>query len=304
MSRRTRNSSAVVARAATAAVLLGTVGIAAAFTWGTYSFVAGYETLLAETTHDAVPETTPVIVATRTLARGTTLIADDLEIVEVGVDYVPVGALSNLEYVVGSVVQERLLVGDFVRTERLAVPGTGHGLTATIASGMRALALDLTDGELVSGFVEPGDRVDVIVTYPEHEGAPPETLTLLQSVDVLAIGTRVSQTASGEELHAPNITLAVTPEDAEKLTHASAEAHPYLVLRSEIDLSRSESEGATTSSLIGATDQRLSVAEYRERVPANRLDRMVELYHGSRRTVEPAGDTHVDTELMAAVRAR
>jgi len=96
---------------------------------------------------------------------------------------------------------------------------------------MRALTVRVNDVVGVAGFVMPGMRVDVLVTGkpPGQEGVV--TTTVLQSILVLTAGTTIQPDARGQAINAPNVTLLVTPDQAEILTLASSEGRIQLVLR-------------------------------------------------------------------------
>jgi pilus assembly protein CpaB len=294
----TRRRRSTVSSWITAAVMGLCVVVAGGLTWSVLLVFAVLEASLDTALVDAREITTDVVVMRRTLARGSTVTAEDLEVRSMGEDYVSAAVLRDPQVVIGRVVRERLLAGDLVREERLAPWGAGSDLTATIATGMRAISLDLDEQERVAGFVEPGDRVDVVVTLPASDDREAETRTLMQAVDVLAVEARISETAEGDELHASHVTLGVTPGQAEALTLVAEEAVPQLVLRSEIDFVPARTDGTTTASLIGRPDQRRSIAQYTEQVDDARYDDMIELYHGRRRTVERVS---ADSALVARV---
>jgi Flp pilus assembly protein CpaB len=214
-------------------------------------------------------ETMQVMVAAHDIWQGETIEAADLALVELPPDYVPDSVLRNPDQAVGRVPRERILAHEFIREERLADPEAGVGLNAIIPRGMRALSINISDGSAVSGFLNPGNYVDVLVTIEgDDSGREAETLTLLQAVTVLAVNNRLGATNSdGETRVRPSTTLAITPDLAEKLTHAVAQGDVTLTLRNDIDVTHVETHGAFASSLLGgATDEkRITVTEWTER---------------------------------------
>src|SRR5687768_3579210 len=127
-------------------------------------------------------ETATVIVAAGDLYPGVTVTEGDLVQVEVPTRYLPhdesghLLAFTSPEAVVGRVPRERILANEYVLPDRLADLASGQGLNALIVEGMRAISLDLQDASSVSGFLVPGNLVDVVVTLTaEEDGALPET---------------------------------------------------------------------------------------------------------------------------------
>lgn len=213
-------------------------------------------------------ETVNVMVAAHDIWQGKTIDAEDLAMVQLPPDYVPDPVLRLPEQAVGRVPRERILAHEFIREERLADPEAGVGLNAIIPRGMRALSINISDGSSVSGFLNPGNYVDVLVTIPGDEDREAETNTLLQAVTVLAVNNRLGTTAEATtERYKPSVTVAVTPDLAERLTHAVAQGTVTLTLRNDIDVTHVETHGAFASSLLGGVtdDKRITVKEWTER---------------------------------------
>ena len=65
---------------------------------------------------------------------------------------------------------------------------TQGGVAAVTQPEKRAMAVRVDDVVGVAGFINPGNRVDVLVTLRE---SPSQTKTVLQNVLVLATGTQM-----------------------------------------------------------------------------------------------------------------
>jgi len=225
--------------------------MAIVFTFFVFQLIHRYQEQLTQATQE--DETRAVAVAAHELHQGQTLTAEDISVVQVPPAFVPDTTFQYTEDVIGRVPRERILEGEFIREERLADPESGVGLNAIIPRGMRAVSINITDGSAVSGFLNPGNYVDVLVTLAgsDHEE---KTVTLIQACYVLAVddrmggdyGARRDQGASR-----PSVTLAVTPEQAQKLAHAHIKGDVTLTLRNDIDVTQVETHGATATKLIG-----------------------------------------------------
>jgi len=182
--------------------------------------------------------TTSVVAAARNIPVGSILKDSDLTTIEIG-GTLPQGVILKPQDAVGRGVLSNLYAGEPVVNSRLAAPGSGGGLAATIPPGMRADAIKVDDVVGVAGFVTPGMRVDVLVS-----GNPPGetnsaqgtvTKTLLQNIEVLSAGTDIQKDAEGKPQQVQVVNLLVTPEQAELLSLAGNETHIQLVLRNPLD---------------------------------------------------------------------
>ncbi|MEO0602774.1 MAG: Flp pilus assembly protein CpaB, partial [Myxococcota bacterium] len=123
--------------------------------------------------------------------------------------------------------------GEAVHEDRFS-PHEGFGISALVPPGFRAMSLDLTSADQVSGLVEPGDHVDILVSLFDAERAA-STFPVLQNVLVLAVEAGGVDMPLGTSAPRSQLTVLTTPEDANRLTHALQVGHPRLVLRPEDD---------------------------------------------------------------------
>lgn len=215
--------------------------------------------------------TTQVIAAARQLDIGTILADPDLKMVP-WMGTVPKGMLTKKDGLVGRGVLATVYEGEPLLETRLAEPGAGGGLAATIPPGMRAVAVRVNDVVGVSGFVVPGMRVDVLIS-----GVPPggstggsRVKTLLQNIEVLSSGQNYQKDAEGKPIVVPVVNLLVTPEQAEILSLASNETRIQLVLRNPLDTQQAKTTGMAVANLYGepAKPPAKASAEPRKRPPA------------------------------------
>ncbi|MEM6929818.1 MAG: Flp pilus assembly protein CpaB [Myxococcota bacterium] len=198
-----------------------------------------------------------VIVAARDLYQGVTITEEDLYAVQIPPKYLPEGVFLSPEHVVGRIPRERILANEFVRADRLADPESGVGLNAIIPRGMRALSVSVSDGRALSGFLNPGNYVDVLVTItPESDKTKPRTETLLQAIFVLGVNSRMRQETADEARklrgrNRPSVTLLVTADEAEKIAHAENMGTITLSLRNDLDVKVSTLGGVNIDDLRG-----------------------------------------------------
>lgn len=196
--------------------------------------------------------TTRIIVANRDVSLGSVLSDADIGTSDM-VGTVPKGAILDKKDAIGRGVVSELYQGEPVIESRLAAPGAGGGMAATIPSGMRACAIKVDDVVGVAGFVTPGMRVDVLISgnppgqVNTSEG--PKVKTLLQNIQVLSAGTDIQKNDQGKPQQVQVVNLLVTPEQAENLSLASSQTHIQLVLRNPLDTQVADTPGSAVGTL-------------------------------------------------------
>ena len=188
-----------------------------------------------------------VVIAANDLQVGAKIGDHDLKVVKYPRENLPPHAFRTKTSVVGRSVVLPIGKGEFVTPEKLS--DAGSGLWATIATGMRAVAVRVDDVTGVGGFVLPGKRVDVLVTGLPCGSSEPQTITILQDVRVLAAGRELNATAEPQSV--PVVILQLSPEDSEKLALASQEGRIQLVLRNLVDSDQAKPPAVRKASLFG-----------------------------------------------------
>ena len=204
-------------------------------------------------------ETVPVVVATRAIPVGTRLTTDDLKVVAWPAKAQLPGAFSNVPAVVDRGVIAPIGLNEPVTATRVAGPEAGAGLPPLIPAGMRAISVRVNDVVGVAGFVLPGTRVDVLVAVDddgdETNKKEPMARTVVSNVQVLTSGTRFDQVEAkeGKAQKTSVVTLAVLPEDGERIALAANEGELSLVLRNPLDVDPAETKGIKLASLMKGT---------------------------------------------------
>ncbi len=238
--------------------------------------------------------TTRVVVATRDLPTGT-LIHDSDVAFTTWSGAPPKGAMGSAKKVVGRGVITPLYQGEPILESRLAAVGSGAGIAAVIRPGMRACAVKVDEVVGVSGFVVPGQRVDVLISgmapgTPANDG--PKVRTLLQNIEVLSAGTNIQRDAEGKPVQVQVVNLLVTPEQAEFLSLASTVTRVQLVLRNPLDTDSAKPPSLAMASLFsdGTAPKPVVVAH---RPPAPHIEKpppvrvyLVQVLNGAKKTEE------------------
>ena len=143
-------------------------------------------------------EASPVVVATGDLAWGTKLKPEMLKTTPYLKESLPEGHFTKLPDITGRVLINPVRVNEPITVHKLAPNSieTG-GVAAVLKSGKRAIAVKGDKVIGISGFINPGNRVDVLVTIEDPKKKEDKTKTILENVLVLATGTQIQENDKG-----------------------------------------------------------------------------------------------------------
>jgi pilus assembly protein CpaB len=197
-----------------------------------------------------------VVAAASNIPANTKLTADMLKMSSFPADSVPPGYFRDSSELVDMVAKADLRIDRPILKASLVPPGI-------VPSGMRAVTIGLDQVIGVAGFLKPGDRVDVIATYDLDSNT--YTRTVLQNAELLAIGPDAGENSGTskpndkvESKVASTATLAVMPQDAEKLFLADSKGKLRLTLRPPEDRSIVSSRPQNARSIMGVAPSRPS----------------------------------------------
>jgi len=204
-----------------------------------------------------------VAVAKVAIPIGSKILAEQIMVVQFPKESTPDGAFESAEKLAGRVAVVNIAPREPITESRLAAEGTAAGLAAIIPEGYRAMTVKVDDAAGISGFIQPGTLVDVVVTI-DPEGIArtnPISKIVLQNIKVLASGQNIDKPENEREATSVKaVTLQVTPEQAEKLALASSEGKLQLVMRSQIDQGDEKTKGVDKRNLLNG-DVALPVPE-------------------------------------------
>lgn len=240
-----------------------------------------------------------VLVATKTLKIGDTLATDDMQWQEWPESSLFSGAITKnsledpeAELPLSGRLRRNVEKGEPLLKAALVKEEKGNFVAATLGAGMRAMAIKVKAESSVGGFVTPGDRVDVIMTYdirlPSDERVRDAAMsvvskkaaqTVLENIRVVAVDQEAKEIE--ETSVARTITLEVDPIQSEKLALANAMGTLSLTLRKLGDkVTRQTNDSipeATTDVRVSNVVQELLGNEN----SSGSQSRMVRIYNGS-----------------------
>jgi pilus assembly protein CpaB len=197
-----------------------------------------------------------VVVAAEPLAVGNPVRREQLKVVDWPEKAQVDGAFADPNDVIDRGVIETIAVNEPVTSRKVASKDSGAGLSPIIPQGMRAMSVRVNDVIGVAGYVVAGTRVDLLVTVrddnPNSSSKEAMARTVVSNILVLTNGVRldVEKAKDGKPQPTTVVTLAVVPEDAERIALAQAEGKLSLALRNPLDVEETKTTGIKLAALM------------------------------------------------------
>jgi pilus assembly protein CpaB len=196
-----------------------------------------------------------IVVAAAPLAFGTQLSPEKVKEIPWSASALPEGAFATTQELLND--GRRMALASIARNEpvlrsKITAPGQRAALSSMLDPGKRAVTVRVDDVRGVAGFIQPGDRVDVVLIRTEAESRSKEGYSdvILQSAKVLAIDQ-----ITGERTEQPTIakavTLEVSAEDAQKILLATNIGRLSLILREPAEAKADQVHRVTENDLGG-----------------------------------------------------
>ena len=192
-----------------------------------------------------------IVVATADLGLADTVTSQHIKLVNWPKASVQPGALRTAAEAEGRVVRSSIVAGEPLIEGKLAPQLAGRGgiMPMLIPEGQRGVTIRVDDAMRESGFVLPNSRVDVLVSMSKGGSSEKIAKVILQDVAVLAAGQTVEM-KDNKPVTNTTVTLALTPQQVERLAVAQSEGRLMLAQRNLRDTQFVRTPGATPSSLL------------------------------------------------------
>ncbi len=199
------------------------------------------------------PDTVQIVVAKVDMPWGTKITREMLKQETFLKSSISKSHFTTMEDVEGRVLTTSLKQGDPIVEHRLApVSVDVGGMSSVVQPGKRAIAVKGDKVIGLSGLINPGNRVDVLVTIKDPRGKADKTKTVLENIMVLASGTQMMENEKGDPVPADVYTLEVTPEEGERLSLAATKGKLQFMLRSAMDYEKILTKGVTIPQMLAA----------------------------------------------------
>lgn len=197
--------------------------------------------------------TIKVVVATRDLPIGTRLQPAMLETVSWPISASIPSPLKSTDQAYDRVINIPIQRGEPILETKLAATGQQGGLSSVLKEGKRAVTVKVNEIVGVAGFALPGNYVDVMANIPDKDNNPVSKI-VLERIQVLAVAQDVASTENKPRVVSA-VTLEVTPQEAEIIDLARSVGALSLVLRSQVDMTRVDTQGSRKADLLQRASQ-------------------------------------------------
>lgn len=219
----------------TIVLLVGAVlaGIAGWYLTQNYisSQVTGYKADI-----DKSMEAVQVVVASRDLKAGDVLTLKTASVRNIPKKYIHKDAIPPNQFsgVEGKELLHPVRAGESILRMHVNFVKT-KGLTSLLKPGERGITIPVDNTDTLSGFLAPGDYIDLMLTL--KDGPKDRTVPLLQNVRVLATGKDIDDGVPEKQKGRGyrDITVGVNPTNATKLIHAQTLGDISVLLRKPED---------------------------------------------------------------------
>jgi len=261
-------------------VLIVAVVIGGLAAFAASSFLSGR---LADIEARSQGKTVNLVVAKRDLVRGDSLSSDNVAVRAIPADFAQSGAVLPEQFgsIEGEAIDFDLKAGEMLmwsQMEGKKVPT----FSARIESGRRAITVAVDEINSISGLLEPGDLIDLLVTL-DRQGQK-LTVPLMQGVRVMATGQRsADDPKSGERRLYSTVTLNTDPRQAQTVVIAREAGRLTALLRNPQDTTPLDGMQADLMTLLAT---RPPIGTATAAVP---LPTVPVLYGGSSGIIPPEG---------------
>ncbi|MDD4294760.1 MAG: Flp pilus assembly protein CpaB [Candidatus Omnitrophica bacterium] len=182
-------------------------------------------------------EIVDVVVARTDIPKETTISSEMVEMKRVRRQTLQPGDLTSEASAIGKFAETNILKDQHINSNMIRALNTIKYLSQSVPQGMRALTIPVDKLSAVEGLLKPGDKVDVVGTFPVPVGGGqqmPVVITVFQGVKVLATNKNISPYMVTNEIQ--TVTLALMPDDIRTFTYILGFGQVIrLVLRGPLD---------------------------------------------------------------------
>ncbi|NUB44161.1 Flp pilus assembly protein CpaB [Fertoebacter nigrum] len=144
---------------------------------------------------------------------------------------------------------------------KVTEPGADAGLTSRLEKGMRAFAIKVDVASGVSGFLQPGDFVDIYWTG-QTSGVEGDLTRMIETVvKIIAVDQMASDDRSGSAIIAGTVTVEASPEQVARLAQAQATGRLALSLVGAGDEAVAGLVEVNSRDLLGIVEREIVQAE-------------------------------------------
>lgn len=164
-------------------------------------------------------ELAKVVVATSEIKFGEAINSSNIKVVDWPQDAFPEGAFTATSEVISDGnrrVLTTIFPGEPIITAKITGENGRAGLSGIIAEGMRAVTVPVNTVNGVGGFIQPGDRVDILLTKNDNEDDSISSTTLMEYVKILSVDQNAGSRNETAQV-ASSVTIETDANGAKKI---------------------------------------------------------------------------------------
>jgi len=265
-------------------VLIVGLALAGAAAWMAQDYINQQKAALAAARAQTAPEvpTLRVMTANKQLRFGQTLTREDVAAVTWPASAVPEGVFTEVEALFPANAEPRRVLralepGEPLMAIKLTEPGADAGITSRLTPGMRAFTIKVDATTGVSGFLRPGDRVDVY--WSGRTAATGDVTKLIETgLALVAVDQSADMDRTTAVQVARTVTVEATPQQVASLTQAQSTGRLTLALVGAEDTSIASAIEVDQRLLLGIEDAPQAVEAAPEPVCTVRTRRGAEVF--------------------------
>jgi pilus assembly protein CpaB len=149
------------------------------------------------------------------------------------------GGGPKMQALVGAIVREPIFAGEPITARKIVRSGDSSYMAVRLPEGMRAVSLPVTIESGAGGFIEPGDRIDILSNHQGAGGAGTQgmvTELVLSNVLVLAVDQHTDTPKAGQAQPGSTLTLEVPADAVPTVARARTGGTLTMALRSYADI--------------------------------------------------------------------
>lgn len=241
-------------------VLIAGLALAGVAAWMAQDYINSQQAALAAARSQAAPEipTVRVMTATAQLRFGQVLRREDVAAIAWPANAAPEGVFTDAEALFPETggprrVLRALEPGEPLMAVKLTEPGVDAGITSRLTPGLRAFTIKVDATTGVSGFLRPGDRVDVY--WSGRTTATGDVTKLIETgLALVAVDQSADMDRTTAVQVARTVTVEATPQQVASLTQAQATGRLTLALVGAEDETVAQATEVDQRLLLGIED--------------------------------------------------
>jgi pilus assembly protein CpaB len=205
--------------------------------------------------------TVEVYAVKRQMTYGEPITMEDVQIIRYAEPFLPEGVFRTEEELFPNgaemlrQVVRQMEPNEPILAIKVTSPGEATGLTSSLSAGMRAFAINVDVASGVSGFLRPGDRVDVYWTGQAGNDNGLDVTRLIESGVRLVAVDQTTEDSQATATIAQTVTVEVSPQQVAKLAQAQATGTLSLSLVGLTDETIASAIEVDQNSLLGITEE-------------------------------------------------